>query len=91
MGSERKLELVKDSLRYLTKILNERDRISIVCFDHESYFTLPWTLNNVENKIKIKSAIVYMSTGGSTNISSGVDKGLNILIYALYSSIIAVK
>lgn len=55
--SGQKLKLVRDSLRYLTKILGPNDRISIVQFEGYSSFVLPWTLNNDENKGLIKKKI----------------------------------
>jgi Mg-chelatase subunit ChlD len=40
---------------------------------------MPWTLNNAENKSSIKKKIKSLKSAGSTNISSGVDKGLFLI------------
>ena len=53
--------------------------MSIVIFGTSSYIILPWLLNTAENKEKIKSTILGISSMGSTNIASGVENGLIML------------
>ena len=53
--------------------------ISIVIFETNSSIILPWLLNNATNKEKIKSTILGIKSMGSTNIASGVEKGLYML------------
>jgi uncharacterized protein with von Willebrand factor type A (vWA) domain len=50
----KKIDLVKDSLRYLMKILGPDDRISIVVFSTVSHYLTPWVRNTPENKEKLK-------------------------------------
>jgi Mg-chelatase subunit ChlD len=52
-----KLQLVKNSLRFLMKIMGPWDRLSIVTFESRSHIILPWTRNTPENKDKIKKII----------------------------------
>lgn len=77
--SGEKLKLVQNSLRYLTKILNDEDRISIVSFESYSKIEIGWTRNNIENKKKIKNAIKSIRAGGGTNIASGMEKALSLM------------
>ncbi|CAD8192542.1 unnamed protein product [Paramecium octaurelia] len=74
-----KISLVKDSLRYIQKILNPNDRIALVTFGTYSGINLPWTLNKPENKQKIKDAIIGMTIRDSTNIADGVKLGLRMI------------
>jgi len=75
----KKIDLVKDSLRYLMKILGSEDRISIVIFSTVSHFITPWVRNTSENKEKLKKIILSMQGLASTNIAAGVEKGLWML------------
>jgi Mg-chelatase subunit ChlD len=50
-----------------------------VKFEGYSSFVLPWTLNNEENKDTIKQKIKSLKASGSTNIASGVEKGLFLI------------
>ncbi|CAD8206870.1 unnamed protein product [Paramecium pentaurelia] len=74
-----KIGLVKDSLRYIQKILSPNDRIALVTFGTYSAINLPWTLNKPENKQKIKDAILGMKIRDSTNIADGVKLGLRMI------------
>ncbi|CAD8106662.1 unnamed protein product [Paramecium primaurelia] len=74
-----KIGLVKDSLRYIQKILSPNDRIALVTFGTYSAINLPWTLNKPENKQKIKDAIIGMKIRDSTNIADGVKLGLRMI------------
>ena len=75
----RKLNLVKDSLRYLMKILGPEDRIAIVIFSTVAHYITPWVRNTPENKEKLKKVILSMSGLASTNIAAGFQKGLWML------------
>ncbi|CAD8117925.1 unnamed protein product [Paramecium sonneborni] len=81
-----KINLVKDSLRYIQKILSPNDRISLVTFGTYSAINLPWTRNKPENKQKIKDAIVGMKIRDSTNIAEGVKQGLRMIKQRKYKN-----
>lgn len=54
MSSENKMKLVRKSLRYLLKILNEKDRIAIITFSMHAKIRSGFLRNSIENKQKIK-------------------------------------
>jgi hypothetical protein len=52
-----KASLVRKSLKYILKILNENDRISLIRFDDTSEVLTPFLLVNETNKKELKKAI----------------------------------
>ncbi len=70
MGRENRLELVKNSLRYLVGRLDERDTIGIVTF----WTTAQKVLDpvGVDRSEKILRTIDGLSAGGSTNAGDGI-------------------
>lgn len=75
----RKINLVKDSLRYLMKILAPEDRICIVIFTTVAHIMTPWTRNTLENKAQLKKTILELKGIASTNISDGMTKAIWML------------
>lgn len=75
-----KLDLVKDTLRFLVQELKEFDRLSLLVFD-DRYEVLshlcPMTENNKTLYLKIIDSIV---TRGSTNIKDPLQKSLDMLL-----------
>ncbi len=70
MQSADKLELLKSSLKLLTKQLGENDTVSIVVYAGASGVVLAPTSGN--DKAKIVSALERLSAGGSTNGAAGI-------------------
>jgi Ca-activated chloride channel family protein len=64
MFDEKKLPLVKSSLKLLVDQLREQDRVAIVVYAGAAGLVLPST--DGSNKTKIKDAIEQLSAGGST-------------------------
>ena len=74
-----KIHQVKESLKILVDMMNEKDRIALVLFS--SYASL---LNDLEyltkeNKEKIKKKIEEINATGGTNIASGLQIAVDIL------------
>jgi len=63
-------------LKYLLKILNEDDRISLISFDSKATILTPFLRNTEENKAQFKKAIKNITGRGSTNIEAGIESGL---------------
>ena len=74
--SGKKAQLVRKSLKYLLKIMNEDDRISLISFDNYAKILTPFLRNNLDNKSQFKKAIKQIQGRGSTNIEIGVKTGL---------------
>ncbi|CAD8117924.1 unnamed protein product [Paramecium sonneborni] len=75
----RKINLVKDSLRYLMKILGPEDRICIIVFTTVAHIVTSFVRNTQENKPLLKKAILELKGLASTNISDGMNKALWML------------
>lgn len=74
--SGKKAQLVRKSLKYLLKIMNENDRICLISFDSVEKILTPFLRNNLENKSELKKAIKNIVGRGSTNIEAGMEAGL---------------
>jgi Ca-activated chloride channel family protein len=70
MFDEKKLPLVKASLKLLVDQLREQDRVAIVVYAGAAGLVLPSTDGG--NKIKIKDAIEQLNAGGSTAGGQGI-------------------
>ncbi len=70
MQSADKLELLKSSLRLLTKQLRKEDRISLAVYAGASGVVLEPTSGN--EKSKIRRALDGLTAGGSTNGAAGI-------------------
>jgi len=70
MGSEDKLELLKNGFKYLTDELNGEDRVAIVTYAGSAGVILESTSGNEKNKIK--DAIDKLGSGGSTAGAEGI-------------------
>ena len=74
-----KILLVKESLKKLISLMTDKDRISIVLFNHQSFKILDLTYTTSENKIDIKNKINNIKAGGGTIIISGLTTAIDIL------------
>lgn len=70
MNDERKLPLLKSSLRLLVEQLTVKDRIAIVVYAGSSGLVLPST--TADRKQDILSALGQLEAGGSTNGGAGI-------------------
>jgi len=70
MNSENKLPLVKSSLKLLVDQLRAQDKIAIVVYAGSAGLVLPPTSGN--EKIKIKTAINNLESGGATAGGEGI-------------------
>lgn len=57
MSSENKMKLVRKSLRYLMKVLNDKDRLSIITFSLHAKIRCGFLRNSIENKEKLKNIV----------------------------------
>jgi Ca-activated chloride channel family protein len=73
MGSENKLEQVKNSAVELLNNLDPTDRLAIVTYDDSIQTLLP--SSTVENKARVRDLIYSLSPGGSTNLCGGMQAG----------------
>ncbi|CAG9316790.1 unnamed protein product [Blepharisma stoltei] len=73
-----KLELVKKTLNFMLTLLNDGDRVSIVVFSDNAQRIIKLTAINEVGKVEVERAINNMNIIGSTNIVSGLEKGLKV-------------
>ena len=77
--SGKKIALVKKSLKILTKMMDQKDRLALVLFDSNGsiYFDLDYMTDTTKNKLITK--IDQIDACGGTNILSGLEKAVEIL------------
>lgn len=85
MGSDNRMNLVKESLRYLVNLINSQDRLAIVTFNSNSYTLIGLTQMTSANKNSIITKINNLNANGGTNIYQGLSRSLG-LITTSYSS-----
>jgi len=76
MGSDNKLELLKNAMTTLVSQLNRDDHIALVIYNDDAKVLLEPT--KASNKRKIFKAINKLSSGGSTNAEQGLLKGYEL-------------
>ena len=79
MSSNNKMELVKESLKYLVNLMNSQDRLAIVTFDSTSYTLLGFTQMIDSNKENVIKKINSLKASGGTNIYSGLQRALGLI------------
>jgi Ca-activated chloride channel family protein len=78
MDEPNKLPLVRESLKLLTRELNDGDRVAIVVYAGNTGLVLPSTGGN--RKQTILEAIDRMQAGGSTNGGAGIDLAYRVAV-----------
>jgi len=73
MGSENKLEQVKQAASTIIENMNATDRLAVVVYDDTIQTLIPSSL--VENKAMFRELIASLSPGGSTNLYGGMQQG----------------
>ena len=78
--SGRKIELVKKSLKILVQLMDKNDRICLILFESkgEKYFDLNYLTE--ETKKILYNKIDKIETRGCTNIISGLEIGIDVLM-----------
>ena len=77
--SGEKIELVKNTFRYLLHFLNDQDRLSIVLFDDQVSTLVPLMNTTKANKDSILSAVRTVEARGGTIINGGMKQAMDIL------------
>ena len=79
MSSTNKIELVKDSLKYLVNLMNEEDNLALVTFDSTARIINGLTQMTSENKTILLKKIDNLYADGGTNIYQGLLKALSLI------------
>jgi len=74
-----KIHLVKESLKILVDMMDQKDRIALVLFESEAKLYYDINYLTPENKSKIKELINNIHASGGTNIASGLEIAVEIL------------
>ena len=75
----KKINLVKESLKILVDMMDQKDRIALVLFSSEAKLYYDINYLTQENKSKIKDLINNINASGGTNIASGLEIAVEIL------------
>ena len=78
MGGSR-INLVKESLKYLVKLMDSKDKLAIVTFTKTAAIKFPLTQMTDIGKNDAINAINSLKAGGGTNIYSGLEKALDLI------------
>jgi Mg-chelatase subunit ChlD len=73
------LDLVKHAMKTIVECLTERDRLSLVAFNHSAKLVFDLTTMNDQGKAFAKRKIDEMQPDGGTNLYDGLIKGLDVL------------
>ena len=74
-----KINLVKESLRYLVNNMKEEDYFALIKFESSSYLVNGFTQMTSTNKQNIIKNINNLSASGGTNIYSGLQRALGLI------------
>ena len=85
MSSYNKMNLVKESLKYLVNLMNSQDKLAIVTFSSNSNTLFGLTQMTEANKANVIPKIEALIANGGTDIYSGLTRGLGLIKHA-YSS-----
>jgi len=80
------IDLLRQTMGFVTKELRSCDRLSIVTFASDAVVLLPHTAMNAEGKAAAATAIAQIRAGGATNFSGGVLTSLSELKMARITS-----
>ena len=75
-----KIDLVKKSLKILVNLMEKTDRICIILFNNsaQNFFNLNYLTKEIKNKLN--NIIDNIKAEGGTNIMSGLEMAVNVLI-----------
>ena len=79
MAKYNRMELVKQSLTYLVKLMESRDRLAIVSFEDKASKPLNFMLMTEKNKTEAYNAINSLKAEGGTNIYAGLAMALDLI------------
>ena len=74
-----RINLVKESLKYLVNIMNEDDYFALIKFSSSAYLVNGFTQMSSTNKITIINNINNLGASGGTDIYNGLEKALELV------------
>ena len=74
-----KLDLVKETLNFMLTKLTDKDRVSLVTFEHRAVRMCPLTVCDDVGKAEIGGLVSAMNATGGTNIVLGLHYGLEVI------------
>ncbi len=79
MAADNRLPYAKSAIKELLSRLNETDRFALVTFDTSAQIVTPLTAMNASLRSQQSSVVDSLTTGGSTNLSGGLDLAKSLL------------
>eukprot|EP01123_Difflugia_compressa_P010859 TRINITY_DN409_c0_g1_i3.p1 TRINITY_DN409_c0_g1~~TRINITY_DN409_c0_g1_i3.p1 ORF type:complete len:471 (+),score=75.26 TRINITY_DN409_c0_g1_i3:63-1475(+) len=74
-----KIELVKETLKFIVRQLKSKDKMSIVIYDHDVEIVYPLTEMDLSAKEKANRAITQICSRGSTDLCAGLLTGIDVI------------
>jgi Mg-chelatase subunit ChlD len=74
-----KMNLLKETLKFLVEQLKEEDQLALVGFDTQVDTHLPFTKMTSDNKKKTQEIIAALKAGSQTNLSGGLFEGFELI------------
>lgn len=81
-----KINLVKDTLKLLLDLLNEKDRLSLITFSSTAYRLGGLKKVNSQNKNQFLAQINGIAAGGGTSIGNGMSLAFKTLLEKKYKN-----
>lgn len=79
MSGNKKMEYAHQAIESLLNQMTKKDRITLVTFDDRIETPIEMTYVNAKNKKDLVARVREISPRGSTNLSGGLMKGINVL------------
>ena len=74
-----KLNQVKESLKILVDMMNQKDRIALILFESKAELFYDLNYLSEKNKSKLKNLIDKIESKGGTNIANGLEIAIELL------------
>ena len=77
--SGKKIELVRETLKFMLTLLNKHDRVSLVIFNQYAARLCPLTCVDENGHVQLDRTISSIVASGGTNIEEGLKAGLRVI------------
>lgn len=86
MASEKKLNLVQETLRTMISMMTEYDRLALIVFNHEARQIFPLRQISQKNSQLFADFINSLNSSGGTNINNGVSLAMEMIKHRKYKN-----
>jgi Ca-activated chloride channel family protein len=79
MGGQ-KIEYARQAILNLLALLSAQDRLAIIGYADRVWRYAELTNVTAANRVKLQNLVTHISAGGNTNLGSGLQEGINLLL-----------